>query len=298
MINKKCSVTVLIGILSLLIIGAPIIAETGLRNMLNLTGARQSAMGETAILSDADPFNLEYNSSSITGMSRGEIGVSYNSFIQNRNNSTIAMIFPAVGVDFGVHLRLSSIDDIEVRENTPTVDPLYTFTAHEVALKAYGAFDINERFSTALSLGYLLEKIDVNKVSTVVLGFSSLYNFNHGITAHASLENIGGKFKYISEEMDSPSIIRIGSQYHKNAIGITADYVNIKSGESHIHFGSEYLYNETLFLRAGYQTGYDNKDISAGAGFIYNNLRIDYAFIPYKSDLGNSHRFSLILDIK
>ncbi|MEE9442437.1 MAG: PorV/PorQ family protein [candidate division Zixibacteria bacterium] len=298
MINKKYCISILIEILILLMVTVPVLAETGLRNMLNLTGARQSAMGEMAMLAGTDPFNLEYNSSSITGMSRGQLGVSYNSFIQNRNTSTLAMIFPAVGADFGMHLRLSSIDDIEARDETPSADPLYTFTAHDFAIKAYGAYDITDQFSAGLSLGYLLEKIDIDRVSTIVMGLSSRYKFNHGITAHASVENLGGKFKYISKEMDAPTIIRIGSQFNKNVFGFAVDYVSIKSGESHIHLGAEYLYNEILYLRAGYQTGYDNKNISAGSGFVYRNLRIDYAFIPFKSDLGNSHRFSLILDIK
>jgi hypothetical protein len=64
------------------------------------------------------------------------------------------------------------------------------------------------------------------------------------------------------------------------------------------YFGGEYLIKEVLYLRAGYQTGYDNRGLSAGAGFVYKEFRIDYAFVPYQSDLGNSHRFSLTYSIK
>ncbi|MFH1699919.1 MAG: PorV/PorQ family protein [Candidatus Zixiibacteriota bacterium] len=298
MTNRNFRYSTIIAIMVLLTVAMPVFAGTGLLNMLNLTGSRQSAMGETAMLASPDPFNLEYNSSSITGMTRGKLGVSYNNFIQNRSTSTLAMIFPAAGIDFGVHLRLSSINGIEARDETASADPLYTFSAHDFAIKTYGAFDISGRFSAGVSLGYLLEKIDVDRVSTVVMGLSSRYKFDHGFNAYASVENLGGKFKYITEEMDAPTIIRIGSQYQKNSLGFAIDYINIKSGESHIHIGTEYLYNEILYLRAGYQTGYDNKDISAGLGFVYRNMRIDYAFIPYKSDLGNSHRFSFVLDVK
>jgi hypothetical protein len=51
-----------------------------------------------------------------------------------------------------------------------------------------------------------------------------------------------------------------------------------------------------LFLRAGYQTGHDEKNFAFGMGVEYRKFRLDYAFVPYQSDLGNAHRFGIVAD--
>jgi hypothetical protein len=47
-----------------------------------------------------------------------------------------------------------------------------------------------------------------------------------------------------------------------------------------------------LALRAGYQTGYDDKGLAAGLGLYLKNLEFGYAYTPFLSNLGDSHRFS------
>ena len=46
-------------------------------------------------------------------------------------------------------------------------------------------------------------------------------------------------------------------------------------------------------LRFGYRAGDDIASWSAGAGLRTGGLRIDYAFVPSKLDLADTHRFSL-----
>jgi hypothetical protein len=272
-------------------------AATGMRNLLNLTGARQAAMGETAPLYDPDPFNLEYNPAAIVGQSKGRVGFSHNSFIQDRNTNSLACIFPAKGLDFGIHARLASVGGIEVRE-APTSEPDYIASADEFAVKAFSAFKIVPNFNAGVTVGWLMQKIDVDQTSLLAVGFGAVYYTRYDLALHASASNLGGKVKFVAQEDDPPSIYRAGVNFHKRQISLSADYVNIKSGDNHLHLGGEYLVAEQLFLRAGYQTGYDNRNFSAGAGFIYNNFRIDYAFVPYQSDLGNSHRFTLTYAVR
>jgi len=266
--------------------------ETGMRNMLNLTGARQVAMGETATPFDPDPFNLEYNPATIVGLDKGRVGFAHNSFIRDRNNNSLAIIFPAQGLDFGVHARLAGVGDIEVRE-TATSEPDYITGSDEFAVKAFSALTVAPRIRFGISAGWLMQKIDVERASLPAFGAGLIYYHEYGLAAHGSISNLGGKVKFVTQEDDPPVIYRLGAAFHKYDLTVTADYVNIKSGEGHFHAGSEYLIEEQLFLRAGYQTGYDNRNFSAGAGFVYKDFRIDYAFVPYQSDLGNSHRFTL-----
>ncbi len=295
MLKNRIDLLLLITGASLALTAAAWAGNTGMVDMLNLTGARQVAMGETATLFDPDPFNLEYNPAAITGLARGRFGFSYNSFIQDRHTSSIAAVFPVneINAEFGVHMRLSSLGDIEARGDIPTGEPDYTFTAYNYAAKVFSAIEPISNLQLGLSLGWLLEKIDYHRANSAAFGLGSVYRTDLGLAFHASVSNLGSDFSYVDEQQDMPTIFRIGSAYGWRNLYVGADYVSIKSGESHLHFGGEYLIKDLLYLRGGFQSGYDSRDFSGGAGFIYDRFRIDYAFVPYKSDLGNSHRFTL-----
>lgn len=267
-------------------------AATGMVELLNLTGPRQVAMGETAALFDPDPFNLDYNPALIIGLDKGRIGFSHNEFIQGRSTNVLAAIFPAKGADFGVHVRLSRLGDIEVRE-TPTSDPMYIAETYDFSARAFSALEITSRLQAGISAGWLMEKIDVDRAGILAFGAGLVYYTRFNLALHAAAANLGGKVTFVEQKDDPPMIYRAGLGYRWQDLTVNGDYVNIKSGDSHLQLGAEYLLEQKLFLRAGYDTGYDSRDFSAGAGFVYEGFRVDYAFVPYQSDLGNSHRFSL-----
>jgi len=297
-LRKEIVVAVILMMIIMTINSSIARAASAMINMLNLTGARQVGMGETAPLFEPDPFSLEYNPATIIGITRGRVGFSHNSFFQDRNTNSLAAIFPIKGLDFGVHARLASVGDIEVRGDFPTSEPDYIATSEEFAVKVFVAERIMPRLQIGVSTGWLMETIDINRASILAFGIGAIYYSKYDLAFHASAMNLGGKVKFVKQEDDPPVIFRSGIGYHKYDISATLDYVNVKSGDSHIHVGGEYLIRDQLFLRAGYQTGYDNRNFSAGAGFLYRNFRVDYAFVPYQSDLGNSHRFTLTYAIR
>ena len=61
----------------------------------------------------------------------------------------------------------------------------------------------------------------------------------------------------------------------------------------HAHFGFEYEVLNAMALRVGYVTGYDERGIQGGFGLSFNRYLLDYAYTPFSSDLGNSHRISV-----
>ena len=71
------------------------------------------------------------------------------------------------------------------------------------------------------------------------------------------------------------------------------DVVKPRDDDSKVHLGGEAGLHQTLKLRAGYQIGYDEKTLSFGMGVEFRNYAINYAFVPYKSDLGDVHYVSL-----
>lgn len=80
----------------------------------------------------------------------------------------------------------------------------------------------------------------------------------------------------------------------KNGFGFMVNTLSFgKIQRTTICGGWEYVAFKMLALRAGYN-GRNETDsgITAGGGIQFNNLSIDYAFVPY-GDLGNAHRFSV-----
>lgn len=287
---------ILAAILLMLIASVPLRSETGMLQLLNLTGARQAAMGETTVLFDYDPFNLEYNPAVMAGLEKGQAGFSHHSSFLDWNTSTLAVIFPVKGIACGIHMRYSGYGDIEGRRSA-TSQPEFYFDAQDFTARAFAAMTLTPKLKAGLSVGWLMEKIDTYRASSVGVGLGLVYQVNELAVCHASVANLGPGFKFKVEENDLPTIYRVGASARKYGATVTAEYVNIKSGDSHIHMGGEYLIQEYLYLRTGYQTGYDTKDFSAGAGFVYNSFRVDYAFVPYDSDLGDSHRFTLTVSL-
>jgi hypothetical protein len=74
---------------------------------------------------------------------------------------------------------------------------------------------------------------------------------------------------------------------------LVGDAVLPEHGDSRVHFGLEFEYSRMLALRFGYRSGYDNQNVSIGLGAKVQSFRVDYAYVPFYSDLGDTHRISL-----
>ncbi len=62
-----------------------------------------------------------------------------------------------------------------------------------------------------------------------------------------------------------------------------------------VHSGLEFQFKNLLALRAGYS---DVKQPTAGAGLHLPKLSIDYSFVYFQNDLGNTHRISLMFTLE
>jgi hypothetical protein len=120
----------------------------------------------------------------------------------------------------------------------------------------------------------------------------------------ASVTNLGPSFTLgysgaeDSEEISLPTTYRLGASYQYRKYLGAADLV-VVDDEAHVHIGAEARLHEYLGLRAGYMTGYDVKDFTAGASFhaVQYNLVLDYGFVPYSGNLGTSHLINLTIAI-
>jgi hypothetical protein len=94
-----------------------------------------------------------------------------------------------------------------------------------------------------------------------------------------------------------PAAARLGASYTHPAGALIARgalETSMISGQAGIvMLGAELAHDSGFALRGGMRWGDTESAYSLGAGWSVKALRLDYAFVPFKNDLGDTHRFSL-----
>jgi hypothetical protein len=108
--------------------------------------------------------------------------------------------------------------------------------------------------------------------------------------------------QFLAEKPVLPTTLRGGLAYEHplakiGSVMITADALAIRESAPQFKGGVEYRAPNYLALRAGYLEGLDAQSLSVGFGLFIKHIQFDYAFIPFREDLGDGHRFSLGLEL-
>ncbi len=275
--------------------------KTGLAVLQIGAGARPAAMGESIVAAAQDAGSSFWNPAGIAQISRRQAHFSHNQWIQDIQQSAAAVAFPRGKWAIGLHALVNSVSDIEQRI-TPTEEPLGTFSAHDVVFGLNLARHLGDKATVGINVRYLHEKIYVESASGFSMDFGVQYRTPiKGLWAGAALQHLGAMSELQVEEVTLPRTLRAGISYalpvsaSRSFWLVTADYVSVQDQESHLHVGTELRPVEMLALRAGYMAGYEARDLSAGFGLRFGRSALDYAYIPFKEDLGQAHRFSFTL---
>lgn len=275
-------------------------APAGLAFLKISPSGRAVAMGEAFSSVSADFYSIYYNPSGLIDLKRMEANFTHIEFYQDVTSDYLGLVFPYRKNVLALNLSLGKVANIPKREG-PTQLPLGTFDAHDFVVSLTWARKVTNKIGLGGSGKILYEKIDLATASGVALDIGGLFFLKNGFQVGASLLNLGSNLKFESEDFALPLTFRSGVSYFRPHLwlqgdwGFHLDLVKVKDENLATNFGVEYGYNQTFFGRMGYQIGSDEKNISLGFGFQVKNSAIDYAFVPYQSDLGNTHRFSLRL---
>jgi hypothetical protein len=124
-----------------------------------------------------------------------------------------------------------------------------------------------------------------------------------GWSAGASLLNLGTKMTFIQEGDPLPLTFRVGGAYkidklriqsfQGNSLTLAADLdYSVYARQWHVNSGLEYIVNEMFRARLGYQFHQDIASLTAGLGFQYQDMTIDYAW-AMNTALTDTHRIGL-----
>jgi hypothetical protein len=182
----------------------------------------------------------------------------------------------------------------------PTLNPDGTFAPYDLAVSAGYARDVLPNLFAGVSVKLIYEKIDLESATGYAFDFGVMHRtMIEGLTLAASILNLGPQAKFVEEKFYPPLQLRVGGSYRYDekwlggTLILAGDVVSPNDSDLKIHLGTEYRYKQLLSVRFGYKSNYYVQGATLGAGVIYKNLRLDYAYMPMEYELGNSHRFSI-----
>ena len=274
---------------------------TGLSFLEIPVGARESALGGCGAALVSGPTSAAYNPATVAFTPRSV------AFMHNRHFADTRAEFIGFTVRRGrlalsPHYWGTRVSDIELRTE-PTREPVSTFDATHSAVGAALATRFGEHYSAGITGRYLYQKIHIESsdgwaMDAGVLARGLVPNLDVGL----ALQHLGKMTKFVSEAPELPTTLRGGAAYEHalskyGAVLLCAEAQAVKDNTPLWRGGIEYRAPGYVALRAGFVEGLEAQDVSLGLGFFVRHYRLDYAFVPYRENLGEGHRFSLALDL-
>lgn len=218
----------------------------------------------------------------------------------------------------GLSVTALTMDDMEI---TTELNPNGTgqfFGAGSYAVGLSYATRIIDRFSFGATIKYVYEYIWETNGSAIAFDFGSVYITDfHNLRIGMRLANFGGSVTFAGDPIDNkaaeiqnsgatyvndPRLERVSKEYSLPQtfnVGIAIDPLSTKNhrltllasavdpsdNDTQIIFGTEYAFNDLVFLRGGYKSGYDEQDFSFGVGLKYDlagiKTQFDYAYSAF-----------------
>jgi hypothetical protein len=271
--------------------------NTGLAFLKLGVTSRSIALGESVVSYTSDASSTHYNPAGMFNGSKTNLVFMHNEQVLGVRTEFLAGRVKMEKWALGFSVNNTSVDEIEIREipGAPTGE----FTAQNFAMGFSVGYKINEMLSIGTTGKFLFEKIYVDNSSGFAFDFGGQYTRDK-ISVGAAISNLGSMSELRNESTKLPASIRLGGSYLFMITGITSTlrvgldgYKVLDGGAFHANTGAEFLYKDFLALRVGYQSGYENKNLTTGIGLKYKAFNLDYAFVPYKYSLGSSHTITL-----
>jgi len=178
-----------------------------------------------------------------------------------------------------------------------------TFHPSETIFNIGAGYKLTNHLSAGVNLRYAYQKLTSSgNMSGFGGDFHLLYHFKGG-NVSIGVNNLGTKVEDSNGNKYFPSTsANIDGIYSydinpKNAVSAALDTEYFFSGHLTAAFGAEYAYDNMVFVRAGFHYGAEDAAIpsfiSMGAGYKYQNFKIDLVYLTGNQNIGNTFGLGL-----
>ena len=291
---------------ALFFISMSLFAQTGGKTGLSFLelgfGARNIALADLGVILGNGASAQAYNPALLNTDANPQILFNHQTLFFDVSNQMVGSNFSFGNIPLSFALQTTSINDIEVR--LIPGEPISRFNVHYFMANVSTAYEIFKNLSAGISVKYVYEELFTDNSDGLGFDVGLFYkNLFDGFNVGASYRQIGSMNDLRNEATPLPENFRLGASYYfgfqplYSDIQVALGYFKYTSSpEIHIQAAGEIVIKKFLALRFGYITGFDSKNLTAGAGINWGKFNFDYSFVPYKYDLGNSHTISISYD--
>ena len=262
------------------------------------TDARSGGMGMAFTALSNTGSGGFWNPAGLATMQKHHIQLSVHKWIQGVRNEFVGYGSGNGRSGFGIFFLHTQISDLEYRIAAPTPEPIGTFSNHEIILGISYAKKVKRRVSCGITIKGLYEKIFTDEATGIAVDLGVLWELKkNGFRIGGGIQNIGETGKLQEETIELPVTWKFGFAFPLDRLGgkwiFVLDAIQELHLPFHVHSGMEFTWRDILMARAGYQTGYETRNVTAGLGFKWTVYQLDYSFMPLQTGLGDAHRLSL-----
>jgi hypothetical protein len=275
-------------------------AATGLSFLKIGAGARAVAIGDAVVSHVNDASATYWNPGAIPLMAGSRAEVMHNESFQGIRYEFASLTHSAGS--HGAGLSFNGIWTDNLRAYNDQAEFEGHFGYYGVAVGASYGYAIRENLGLGAGVEYLREAMDIYSTSGLAVNLGmQMREILPNTSAGLAVLHMGSSMKYESASFDLPRTIQGGVTHViplsalAGRLLLAAEVRATRDEDTQVLLGTEYNYQDMAQLQFGYRTGLDTQDISLGVGFGRRNLRGEYAFVPFKENLGDQHRLALLL---
>lgn len=262
-------------------------------------GARQTAMGESAVAACDDVTALYWNPAGLAAIHKPALEFSHSSALMDAS-----LEFLGAAYSFGGYGTLSLggifylIKPVPVTDATGQVMGDLNWRDQAIIL-SYG-YKVTDRISAGAGIK-LVQRMESDPIfgssqgSTYGLDAGVMYKTPlKGVSLGCALLNTGPALLMSGETKKDvlPQTTRAGLSYERESgknmtLTVTGDMFRILGGDWNFGGGCEMCAYKMLFIRAGYYTKEGNiSGNTYGAGFRFRNFQVDFSNVPASEMIG------------
>lgn len=288
---------------------------TGFASLKNVYSARAIAMGQSLTGETGNPDGLHFNPASIIKIDGNEVGTTYTNAFVGSQGGQLQYLWPKnrfTAWGFALkYMNMGPMERTEVDQNGDLVSTGETFGASNIVASASMAKYISDALDVGGTLKVIYDQIDNSSATAAMLDLGIIHHpANPNLQIGVSLRNIGIQMTHYSEsdyKEKLPFTFAAGMTYQFNPKIMASLEAGKATGENIVvKAGVEYEISPAFDLRGGFRTnasdGYNGGGLaflsgfSLGAGWKWNNYRIDYGVSSY-GDLGWINQLSLSYEL-
>lgn len=291
--KKKCIITLIC------LINISNIYGSGFLSLKLGIDARSGAMGMAYTALQGRGTSSFCNPAALSFINGKYLAFTRQKWIQGVNNSFLGFDYGGDNGSWGIHTMFTEVGGIEQR-TVASPEPESIFSFYEMVFGVSYSRKITETIGLGITVKGLIEKISIDKASGAAFDLGMQWQaIEKSLFLGAVIQNIGRTGKLYKERIDLPLTARCGAAYTTSIFGCSFIFAadGVIDDEFHLHSGIQFAFSDILFLRGGYQSGYEIKGLTAGLGVLFKTINFDYAYMDIRKGLGESHKLTCSIQL-